>query len=307
MMNSNETILRTPVRAILTDDPLEILKFAIQSYRTNDVALATLVQIRGGGARALGAQIAVRDDGNFCGYVSGGCVEAAVAMEAMEAIAARRDRTVMFGAESPFFDIALPCGGTITVAIHVLRKLEALQRLLDEVGNRKITALRYCPSAQELSLVDPPARDGWDSDGFVTIYRPSIRLLVSNRSVDADAVSRVAAAAGLDVKFVGINDGGDVAQLIDPMTAVVLLEHDIEREIPLLTKALRSSAFYIGALGSTKTHRRRCDRLRAEGFSKSEITRLRAPVGMFAPTKDSASLAVSIVADVIAAKLAVYS
>lgn len=84
-------------------------------------ALATLVEIGGRAARRLGAQMAIREDGGYCGYLSGGCVEAGVATEARKAIAAAGERTLLLGKGSPFFDLQLPCGGGITVAIHVLR------------------------------------------------------------------------------------------------------------------------------------------------------------------------------------------
>ena len=102
MLVSDNPTLATPSRAMLTDDALDILRFAIESFSTGQVALAMLVEIRGGAARALGAQIAVSADGRYCGYVSGGCVEAAIAAEALEAMRSGKDRTVMFGSGSPF-------------------------------------------------------------------------------------------------------------------------------------------------------------------------------------------------------------
>ncbi|RVK59238.1 XdhC family protein [Sinorhizobium meliloti] len=67
-----------PIQVRVRDDDAEVLKFAVDAFRHGGAALATLVEIRGGAARAIGSQIAVAADGSFCGYVSGGCVEAAV-------------------------------------------------------------------------------------------------------------------------------------------------------------------------------------------------------------------------------------
>ncbi|OOG76330.1 hypothetical protein B0E45_01015 [Sinorhizobium sp. A49] len=92
-MNDNPLLLPTPARALLTDDPIELLKFAAAAFKDSQVAIATLVEIRGGAARSLGSQVIVLSDGRFAGYVSGGCVEAAVAAEALLAMAEGRDRT----------------------------------------------------------------------------------------------------------------------------------------------------------------------------------------------------------------------
>lgn len=90
-------------------------------------------------------------------------------------------------------------------------------------------------------------------------------------------------------------------QLLDPFAAVVLLHHDLDATI--LAKALQSDAFYIGALGSTRTHYRRVQRLREQSFSQLDIDRIKAPIGMFGPTRDTASLALSVLADIAAARL----
>ncbi|MGM4986508.1 XdhC family protein [Rhizobium sp. 11_C7_N12_5] len=292
----------------MTDDPAHILGFAISAFARGPVALATLVEIRGGAARALGAHIAISADRRFCGYVSGGCIEAAVAAEAMEAMAVGCDRSVMFGDGSPFFDIVLPCGGGITVAIHLLREVGPLRHLFDCLAERNVAALQYCPRSQSLTVVDPPARAGWHQERFTTVYRPQTRVIVSSHSIEAERVARLASVANFEV--VVLDRGAtidDIAKLIDPHTAVALLHHDLDAEALILAAALRSRAFYIGALGSTRTHRKRRERLRADGFSEMEVDRIKAPIGIFGPTKDSTSLALSVLADIAATRLALVA
>ncbi|MBY5835021.1 XdhC family protein (plasmid) [Rhizobium leguminosarum] len=297
-----------PVRASSTDDPAELLRFAIDAHRLGAAALATLVDIRGGAARALGAHMAVAADGRFCGYVSGGCVEAAVASEALLAMAEGRDRTVKFGDGSPFFDIVLPCGGGITVAIHVLKDVGALRHVLDRLERRQAAALVYSRERQTLISVDPPLRTCWTEGNFLTVYRPRTRVVVSGRTIEAQAVARLAEASGYDVIVRGWGDGDRVAaDIIDPFTAIVLLHHDLDAEAAILETALHSPAFYIGALGSTRTHRRRVERLTALGFRRDDIDRIKAPIGMFGPTRDATSLALSVLADVAAARLVAYA
>ncbi|WP_454702314.1 XdhC family protein [Agrobacterium burrii] len=300
--------MRVPRRLSTTDDPLDILEFAIASFRQGGAALATLVEIRGGAARALGAHVAVAANGSFCGYVSGGCVEAAVASEAMLAIGEGRDRTLVYGDGSPFFDIVLPCGGGITIAIHVLRDVKALKGVIHEVRHRRPAALWYCPDSETVECMEPPSRAHWMCGRFETVYRPRTSIVVSGQTGEAFAVARIAEAAGHDVTVLSnseICDGGH--PVIDPFTAVLLLHHDLDAEERILEHALHSNAFYIGALGSTRTHRKRVERLRRAGFSKAEIDRIKAPIGLFGPTRDATSLALSVLADVAASRLATYA
>jgi xanthine dehydrogenase accessory factor len=294
-----------PVRASSTDDPAELLRFAIDAHGLGAAALATLVDIRGGAARALGAHMAVAADGRFCGYVSGGCVEAAVASEALLAMAEGRDRTVKFGDGSPFFDIVLPCGGGITVAIHVLKDVGALRHVLDRLERRKAPGLAYSPERQTLEPIDPLPRACWLDRDFLTVYRPRTRIVLSGQTLEAQAVARLAEASGYDVIVRGRGEGA--ADIIDPFTAAVLLHHDLDAESAILEAALHSPAFYIGALGSTRTHRRRVEGLTAMAFGQDDIRRIKAPIGMFGPTRDATSLALSVLADIAAARLVAYA
>lgn len=158
--------LPTPVRALITDEPIELLTFAADAFKAGQVAIATLVEIRGGAARALGSQVIILSDGRFAGYVSGGCVEAAVAAEALLAMADGCDRFVLFGDGSPFLDVVLPCGGGITVAIHVLRRVEEIEKALTYLKQRQAIGLRYWPERQSLVLASPADRAGWVGGSF---------------------------------------------------------------------------------------------------------------------------------------------
>jgi xanthine dehydrogenase accessory factor len=305
LLTSNSTpIFPTPERANGTDEPAEILKFAVSTFKaTGNAAIATLIEIRGSAARALGSTVAVASDGRYCGYMSGGCVEAAVASEALLAMREGKDRQIVFGEGSPYFDIVLPCGGGITVAIHCLRSVDAIEWVLDELKGRRAANLHYSLSRQSLSAKASAHLSDTEHDNFLTVYQPSARILLSGQSIEAEMVQRIAAVSGYDV--VALTAGTRrVAERIDEHTAVVLLHHDIDAELPLLIAALRSTAFYVGALGSSRTHRRRVERLEKLGFDNETIARIRAPIGMFGPVKDARSLALSVLADIAAAWLA---
>jgi xanthine dehydrogenase accessory factor len=298
-----ETLPPAPRAAFLSDDAFEILQFAAQSldegYRT---ALVTLVEIHGGAARAIGAQMAVREDGLYCGFVSGGCTEAAVAADAMIALRKGLDRNLRLGEGSPFFDIVLPCGGGITLAIHVLRDASVLRWALASLQGRMSIRLRYRPSAQTLAFEAGGGATGWEGDCFVRAYRPKQRLLLAGTPLEAEVVARVAASSGYEVVTIERGQAPSPDHL-DADTAVALLFHDIDCELPMLDAALASQAFYIGALGSRRTHAKRCTALRQRGHSDAALYRIKAPIGIFDRARDSRSLALSVVADIAKARL----
>lgn len=291
----------TPRSQFVTDDPIEILRHARDAFEDGiQVALVTLVDIRGGAARPLGAQMSVRIDGFYCGFVSGGCTEAAVAAEAIDALNAGHDRFLLLGEGSPFVDIVLPCGGGIRLSIHVLRNAAPIDRVLDAVGMRREAGLVYRPEAETLAC-QSETRTGWRSNEFISAYRPRTRVVVSGNELEAGAVARVARAAGYEVCISEKSTGRNVADIsFDRFTAMVLLNHDLDTELPALEAALRSPAFYIGALGSRRTHDRRRSRLLELGYGHSDIARIKAPIGIFDKARDAQSLALSVVADIAA-------
>ncbi|MGO8021180.1 XdhC family protein [Rhizobium leguminosarum] len=295
----------TPTRrALLTDDPETILTFAQSSLSSGKAAIATLVEIRGGASRSLGAQVAVAADGGYVGYVSGGCVEAAVACEALLAMEEQIDRLSLFGAGSPHFDIVLPCGGGITVLTHVLHDEEVVNNTLCRLRSRQSAGIRHQGLGRPLvAVADPGQPFTTDEEGFVVRYQPKTRLLISGNSLESTIVGSLATASGYDVVPVSGRAKDEIAEYIDPYTAIVSLHHDLDAEDRLLDIALRSTAFYIGALGSSRTHRARCERLTARGHSEESIRRIRAPIGLFGPARDASTLAISVLAEVASERL----
>jgi xanthine dehydrogenase accessory factor len=298
-----EPVPQVPRAAFLSDDASEVLHFALQSLDGGyGAALVTLVEIRGGAARSIGAQMAVRDDGLYCGFVSGGCTEAAVAAEAVIALQEGTDRSLRLGEGSPFFDIVLPCGGGITLAIHVIRNASVLRKALAFLQRRIPVCLRYHARAQTLAFEPGEGLAGWKGDFFMRAYRPRQRLIAGGTPMETGAVARVAAASGYEVLVVERGCSLSADQL-DRDTAVAILYHDIDKELPFLACALASPAFYIGALGSRRTHAKRCAVLRQLGYGECDLARIKAPIGIFDKARDTNSLALSILADVAQSRL----
>jgi xanthine dehydrogenase accessory factor len=153
---------------------------------------------------------------------------------------------------------------------------------------------------------------------FINVWNPPLRMIVIGAVHIAQPLVRAAALAGFDVsiidprhafaadaRFPGVSistqwpDEALTALAPDARCAIVALTHDPKLDDPALAIALRSEAFYIGALGSRKTHAKRVERLREHGFSGEEIARIHAPVGLAIGASTPAEIAISIVADVI--------
>ena len=291
-----------PFCAFMTDDAEAIVNYAADGAETKyGSALVTLVEIRGGAARALGAQMAVRGDGGYCGYVSGGCTEAAVAAEAIAAINKGIDRYLRLGEGSEFFDIILPCGGGITLAIHVVRNAKPLRQILSALQRRKRIALRYDPGAQAIVATKSHETvvSSWHYTSFIRAYKPNLRLIVCGRGIEVAATERLAIVSGLEVFSFERRSTDFDKTAIDQDTAFAVLFHDLDQELPLLEAALRQNPFYIGALGSKRTHARRCEGLWALGYTPDQTDRIKAPIGMFGPARDAGALALSVVADIV--------
>ncbi|HZD26727.1 MAG TPA: XdhC family protein [Alphaproteobacteria bacterium] len=152
---------------------------------------------------------------------------------------------------------------------------------------------------------------------FLHVFNPPLRMLIVGAVHIAQPLSRMAVLAGYDVgiidprqsfateeRFPGVSlvdDWPDDAlRALDPdrRTAIVTLTHDPKLDDPALIQALRSDVFYIGALGSTRTHARRLERLSGEGFSDADFARIHGPIGLDIGAKSPAEIAVSIMAEV---------
>lgn len=303
LFNLADDLRRTPELAFLTDDSREILRFAVEALMSGqEAALVMLTEIRGGAARSLGAQMVVREDGQYCGFVSGGCVEAAAAFEALEVIATGQDREVRYGQGSPYFDIVLPCGGGITLSIHKLRSAQPLLAVLNCLEQRQPAGLRYSPQTRTLTCLPAPTLTGWHNQNIEIGFHPCVRVLIHGGSIEAQATAELAATAGYDICHFDPCSGNHASH-IDADTAVILLWHDLHRELPVLQAARDANPFYIGALGSQRTHMHRRQKLSELGWREEEIARIKAPIGIFPKARDARTLALSVLADVAAARL----
>lgn len=246
-------------------------------------ALATVVATRFSAPRPIGSKLAVSEGGELAGSVSGGCVESEVAEAAREVMASGESRTLTFGiTDEQAGTVGLPCGGEIDVAIERV-VLSDFEGLAEESPHRLLVfgavdiAESLCRLANEL---------GW-------------------RTVVADARKRFATReriASADELLVEWPD--EVLARIQPdaRTAVVVLTHEERFDIPALLGAVRSDAFYIGAIGSRRTQVARRERLVEDGVTEEELDRIAGPTGLDLGAETPAETAVSILAEILAVR-----
>lgn len=291
--------------------------------------LATVVETWGSAPRRVGAQLVIAGDGEMQGSVSGGCVEGAVVLEATDALEKGVPVLLEYGvSDGDAFAVGLACGGTIRVLVEPVGAVlpEALlEALVEARRERKPVAYEVNLKTQERRLTAEGYnqrfamdRSGFEEDGdvFIAIHNPPLRLVIVGAVHIAQALVPMARIAGYDTTIVDprgafgsearfpgeklVSEWPDEALAeigLHSRTAVVLLTHDPKLDDPALHIALHSECFYIGALGSKRTHSSRVERLRAAGFGDADIERIHGPVGLDIGASGPPEIAVSILAE----------
>ncbi len=297
-------------------------------------ALATVVETWGSAPRQPGSQLAISSDAEIMGSVSGGCVEGAVVEEALEALSDGKPRLLTFGvSDNDAFAVGLACGGTIRVLVEPITpaRRPALEQLVAARAARRPIAALINLSTWETRLTDGQGdpldaelnarfrsdKSGVEGDWFAAIHNPPLRMIVVGAVHIAQPLLQMARLTGYDpllidpreafgaaARFPGETISHDwpdeamAAHGLDARTAVVTLTHDAKLDDPAIRAALASNVFYLGCLGSTRTHAKRVERLTAAGFTAEQIARIHAPVGLNIGAKSPAEIAVSILAQI---------
>lgn len=283
-------------------------------------ALVTLSAIDGGAPKALGTHMAVLADGRHLGHISGGCVEPAIAAEFAPLIG-DTDQTFRFGRGSRFIDIRFPCGGGVDLLLHAQPSPALLAEAIARFERREAFAIAFDPQQSNAEITDSPAPTGWHDGVFIRRYQPRTRLLLIGRGPEFEVMARVSAAVEFDLRLATPDESSAQALAaldlpiellstptqafdlpIDPWTATVLLFHEHEWENAILARAAVSDGFYVGALGSVKTHGLRRARLSAMGLPQPAIDRVRGPIGLIDRARDPGMLALSVLAQISATR-----
>ncbi len=285
------------------------------------VCLATLVAVDGASPRPLGAQMAVREDGTALGFISGGCIEAAIIEAAREALAARMPVLIPYGEDSGTFDLRLPCGSRIEIAYTPDPDGGALDRVARARAARTPVALAVGRGTDTFRIAR--AGDECDPRLLVKPVEPPWHLIVAGDGPIIPALCHLAGALEIAVTVltgspedareadtlgaeVRTGHTGHLARActFDPWTAFLTVYHDHDKELAPLSAALLSDCGYIGALGSRTTHANRIRALTAAGIGQDRIARIHAPVGLAIGAATPVEIALSVMAELTAVRRA---
>lgn len=303
-----------------------VLKTALSWLRDGQrIAIATVVQTWGSSPRPVGSWLAIREDGQVVGSVSGGCVEDDLIRRVQtEILPSHIPELVVYGvSKEEAARFGLPCGGNLRLLVEPRPEQLILEDILAAIEDHQIILRRVQLSTGKSSL-----RLGTRDDGFSlsntemqTSYGPRWRMFVIGAGQLSLYVANFAVAADFDVVVIDpreeyiesvIGNGiqfikgmpDDVMQElgIDSHTAIVALTHDPKIDDLALIDALKSNAFYIGALGSYTNTLKRKERLREFNLSTEQLDRLHGPVGLAIGALTPPEIAVSVMSEVIAVK-----
>jgi xanthine dehydrogenase accessory factor len=305
---------------------IEVLRTADEWRRSGrKVALGTIVKTWGSAPRPIGAMVAVRDDGQVVGSVSGGCVEDDLVDKVKAKLVSwTRPEIFTYGVTNEEATRwGLPCGGTLQLVMEPLSEASGIEELLKKIGSQQLVRRRLAMESGRATLEPGRWQDVLEFDGRVlsTVHGPRWRLVLIGagqltrylaemaRMLDYHVVvvdPREEYAAGWDLAAVPINRGmpDDVVRELelDGHSALVALTHDPKLDDLALMEALKSGAFYVGAIGSKKNNDARRVRLREFDLSDEEIARLRGPVGLYIGSKTPPEIAVAILAEMTAVR-----
>ena len=302
-------------------DVLERARDWVKSGRR--VWLLTVAQTFGASPRPPGSLAAIRDDGILVGSVSGGCIE--------DDLVARREeykgRKPHFAAYGVTAEEArrfgLPCGGELEVIIEPEVKASEIEMLLGAIAAGRVVARRVDLATGDWSLeaAKPTDECSRTASTFTSIHGPRWRMLVIGASEIAHYLAEVAATVDFQV-FVcdpreeyrnawrargatwidGMPDDAVLAFKPDGHSVILTVSHDPKLDDMALLEALKSGAFYVGAVGSARTSTERRKRLADFDLSPQEIARLRGPVGLSIGSRTPPEIALAILADLVASR-----
>ncbi|MFC7287718.1 XdhC family protein [Herminiimonas glaciei] len=305
---------------------LEVLKSCAEWISVGrSCELITVIKTWGSSPRPEGAMLAICEDGTVIGSVSGGCIEDdLICRVRKEGITRRWPEIVTYGITADeAHRFGLPCGGTIQLAIEPLSHNSGIAELLKKIQQNELVARRLDLSTGAVSL--GPASPGMcmqvSATAMTTIHGPRWRLLIIGAGQLSSFLAHI--ATGMDyhvtvcdpreeyretwslteVEVVHAMPDDFVSEhKLDSHSAVIALTHDPKLDDLALMEALRSDAFYVGAIGSRGNNAKRRERLKLFDVSDVQLGKLHGPIGMYIGSKTPAEIAISILAEMTAVK-----
>ncbi|GGB92025.1 XdhC family protein [Pseudoduganella buxea] len=290
--------------------------------------LVTVIKTWGSSPRPIGATLAVCDDGRVVGSVSGGCIEDdLIERVRREGITRERPEIVSYGITADeAHRFGLPCGGTIELAIEPLHAQSRIAELLARLEQHQLVERRVDlrTGAVVLGKALASAVLTLTEDELVTQHGPRWRLLIIGAGQLSRFVAQIASAMDYhvtvcdpreeyrsgwtlpEVQLVHAMPDDLVQEMrLDTRSAVIALTHDPKLDDLALMEALKSDAFYVGAIGSRANNAKRRERLLQFDLTPAQLDRLHGPIGLYIGSKTPSEIAISILAEMTAVKNAV--
>jgi len=283
--------------------------------------LFTVIQTWGSAPRLPGAVLVVRDDGHLIGSVSGGCIEDDLADKARQQLLPEQPSIMEYGiSQTEAQRFRIPCGGRLQVFVEPLVDAAQLAPILNSIEQRKLLKRSVNVTTGQIKLANvlPEGLPRMEGDWFHTYFGPQWRLLIIGANQLGSVLASMAQVLDFDVLICdpreemqaewhvegakwmyGMPD--DVVLEIEPdaHTAIVAVTHDPKLDDMALLEALKSNAFYVGALGAVKNQEKRRARLRSFDLTEAEIAKLNGPVGLNIGSRTPAEIAIAILAELI--------
>jgi len=250
------------------------------------------------------------------GFLSGGCIEADVALHAQDVLATAEPRALVYGRGSPFIDMRLPCGGRLEILVERVSYDDPTLLRLAKLTNHRQPAF-WVSNGRVRSCGPQPLGLRVGSGWAARVYLPVVRLLVAGSDPFALAIGRAGQELGWEVRLLAphAREGpapfglecdrrpfnSAISRLADRWTAVAVATHDSEEDTAALVPALASDAFFIGALGSRRRLGERRDALKRADPDATGLGRLRSPLGLPIGARNPREVAVATVAQIIEA------
>src|SRR5882672_254285 len=303
---------------------LDVLERALDWRRGGRrVWLLTVTQTFGASPRPPGSLAAIRDDGILVGSVSGGCIEDDLVAR-REEYAGRKPQFAAYGVSAEEARrFGLPCGGELEVIIEPEVSERELEGLLAEIAAGRIVkrSVELATGDWTLAPAMPSDECTRTPEEFASVHGPRWRMLVIGASEIAHYLAEVASTVDFQV-FVcdpreeyksawrargarwidGMPDDAVVAFKPDGHSVILTVSHDPKLDDMALMEALKSEAFYVGAVGSSRTSAERRKRLADFDLTPQQIARLRGPVGLSIGSRTPPEIALAILADLVASR-----
>ncbi|MFM7007791.1 MAG: XdhC family protein [Betaproteobacteria bacterium] len=300
----------------------EVLQAAFDWLREgHTVHLATVVQTWGSAPRQAGAMLAVRKDGRVVGSVSGGCIEDDLIARAQAGQLPSKPEWARYGvSQEEAARFGLPCGGTLRLVIEPLNLGDWIDRVIEVTQTQQLIGrwLDLTTGVSTLTDARPGQLTEVKDDGCHFVYGPHWRLLIIGANQTAQALAQIATMLEFQVivcdpreEFTadwnmpgvslqpGMPDDAVLEIQTDARTAIVAITHDPKLDDMALLEALKSKAFYVGALGSSRNQSKRRQRLLDFDLTEQDIARLHGPVGLQIGSRTPAEIAVAVGAHLV--------